>query len=60
MTVKEALGRIRDACCTASYHDGEYRVNLRNGSESTAYYTNNAADAVATAHAMRDHQQFGR
>lgn len=28
---------------------GEYRVNYRNGSEDTAYYTDDAIDAVDTA-----------
>jgi hypothetical protein len=52
--VKETLAKIRDIGCTARYRDGEFRVNLMNGTEATAYYTNLAADAIATAHAMRD------
>lgn len=30
----------------------EWRVNYRGGSEATAYYTDDADDAVATARAM--------
>jgi len=32
--------------------DGEYRVNFRGESESTAYYTNDIQDAVNTGVAM--------
>ena len=35
-----------------SLKDGEYRVNFRGGSEATAYYTNDAKDAIYTAWAM--------
>jgi hypothetical protein len=28
---------------------GDYRVNFRDGTETTAYYTNNLEDAVHTA-----------
>ncbi len=36
----------------------EYRVNFRNGTEATAYYTSDSADALATAKDMdaREHQ----
>jgi len=37
---------------THSAETGEYRVNYRGGKESTAYYTNDLADAVATGTAM--------
>jgi hypothetical protein len=31
---------------------GDYRVNFRDGNETTAYYTDNLEDAVNTAVAM--------
>jgi len=34
---------LREAC------SGDYRVNFRDGNESTAYYTKNLEDAVNTA-----------
>ncbi|MGI8481231.1 MAG: hypothetical protein ACR2MF_04085, partial [Chthoniobacterales bacterium] len=37
---------------TVRFRDGEYRVNFKAGKEATAYYTNDANDAVATAWAM--------
>lgn len=37
--------------------DGEYRVNFPMGSERTAYYTNDAQDAINTGIMMR--QQIG-
>ena len=33
----------------------EYRVNLRGGTEATAYYTDDLADAVATGGEMAKH-----
>ena len=33
---------------------GEYRVNLEEGTEATAYYTTDLEDAVATGKRMRD------
>lgn len=60
MTIKEALGRIRDMAMTARYRDGEFRVNYINGKEVTAYYTNSPEDAIATASHMRDTQQNGK
>lgn len=32
---------------------GEYRVNFPNGTEASAYYTNDATDAIYTARDMR-------
>lgn len=34
--------------CGRTYH-GEFRVNIKGGSEATAYYTKDAEDAVGTA-----------
>lgn len=39
--------------------DGEYRVNYRGGSEDTAYYTNDRADAIETARAMAQRPRCG-
>lgn len=35
-------------------HDGDYRVALQGGDESSAYYTNDLADALGTGHAMKE------
>lgn len=50
---------VREACralgLTCRMRDGEYRINFRaldGGREATAYYTSDADDAIATAHAM--------
>lgn len=45
--------RVREMGLTVTKRDGEFRVNYPNGGEATAYYTNDAADAVGTADAMR-------
>jgi len=34
------------------HNDGEYRVNFRNGTEDSAYYTNDLQDAVDTGRSM--------
>jgi hypothetical protein len=34
----------------------EYRVNYANGAEETAYYTDSAEDALATAQLMAKHK----
>lgn len=51
--VKQTLAAIRALGMSARYADGEYRVNFRGGAEATASYTNDAADAIATAEAMQ-------
>jgi len=38
---------------------GKYRVNFRDGNESTAYYTDDLEDAVNTAIAMARKQPSG-
>lgn len=43
---------IEDITITYSAEWEEYRVNFRGGSEATAYYTNDADDALGTARAM--------
>jgi hypothetical protein len=40
-----------------SSHEGEYRVNFRNGREATAYYTTDLTDAVGTAIQMTVKEQ---
>ena len=54
MTIQQTLKAIRDTGCTAKWNADlkEYRVNLKGGSEATAYYTEDAEDAVNTARAM--------
>ena len=55
MTLKQAKQILRDNEITLRYTKGysEYRVNYRyGGTEATAYYTSDLADAVATGIAM--------
>lgn len=52
MTLKEAKTLLRNYRLTITRKDGEFRVNLSNGREGTAYYTNDLDDAVMTALAM--------
>lgn len=54
--VKAAIAAVG---LTASRTDaGEWRVNYRGGSEATAYYTDDHADAIATAHAIAGLQRL--
>lgn len=54
LTDKEAQKQIRETGATVSRKDGEYRVNVPGGTEGTAYYTDDAKDAVGTAKHMMD------
>jgi len=56
MTHKATLKAIRDAGCSVSYlpECREYRVTLP-GRPETAYFTDDRADAVATAEHMVRH-----
>lgn len=49
---ESARSKIMDLGMTLARKDGEFRVNWRGGTESTAYYTNDLADALATAECM--------
>ena len=50
MTPQEAKSIARHLGLTLrKVRSGDYRVNLRDGSEMTAYYTDNLEDAVSTA-----------
>lgn len=58
MTLGEARTAIRTQAPSIAFRKteyGEYRVNFRGGREATAYYTNDLADAVATAIIMHKH-----
>jgi hypothetical protein len=56
MTIQKAM-TLQEAKSIARYlgltlrqvRSGDYRVNFRDGSETTAYYTDNLEDAVTTA-----------
>lgn len=52
MTQKDVISKIRAMGLSVRCIDGEYRVNYPGGAESTAYYTDDASDAVATARVM--------
>ena len=50
MTLQEAKSIARHLGLTLRLlRSGNYRVNFRNGNETTAYYTDNLEDAVKTA-----------
>lgn len=54
-TQKETIAQIRALGMSVRYvsDTGEYRVNFKNGSEDTAYYTDCPIDALGTAKAMK-------
>lgn len=52
LTDKEAFAQIRATGATVKKVDGEYVVNVPGGTEGTAYYTDDKADAVGTARVM--------
>jgi hypothetical protein len=50
MTLQEAKSIARHLRLTLrKVRSGDYRVNFRDGNETTAYYTDNLEDAVNTA-----------
>jgi hypothetical protein len=49
MNVKQTKQAIKALGMTAVHVEGEWRINYPNGSEATAYYTDDNADALATA-----------
>lgn len=53
MTLKEAKGLLRIIDITINRTKyAEYRINFIDGSEETAYYTENIQDAIDTAWTM--------
>ena len=53
MTLQEAKSIARRLGLTLrKVRSGEYRVNFRDGNETTAYYTDNLEDAVDAVVAM--------
>ena len=52
MTQKELFKSIRALGMVVTCTDGEYRVNYKGGSESSAYYTDDRMDALGTAREM--------
>lgn len=53
LTIATARAEIRAHGCTLRVgEDREFRVCLKGGTEASAYYTNDLADAVGTAAAM--------
>lgn len=53
-TVKDTMAAIRAlGNITVNRRDGEWRVNFRGEDENTAYYTNDADDALGTAKLMQ-------
>jgi hypothetical protein len=59
-TIKQTLQRVRELGMSASYNSntGEYRVNYREGTEQTAYYTTCGEDAIGTARFMVQNPDF--
>ena len=59
MTLQEAKSIARHLGLTLrQLRSGKYRVNFRDGNESTAHYTDNLDDAVNTAVAMARKRAF--
>ena len=59
MTLQEAKSIARHLGLTLRLlHSGKYRVNFRDGNETTAYYTDDLEDAVNTAVAMARKRVF--
>lgn len=52
LTYKIAVKVVRSLNLTLARCNGEFRINLKNGKENTAYYTSCLADAVGTARIM--------
>lgn len=52
LTIKELREALKTLGCTLQIRDGEYRVNIKGGSEATAYYTDDREDALDTARFM--------
>lgn len=53
ITFKEVKSQIAAiGGLSVSKREGEFRVNFRDGSEATAYYTNDPQDAIDTAKAI--------
>lgn len=53
LTLKDATSQLRLIGMTLRSNSIEYRVNFHGGTEDTAYYTDDLADAVATGKMMR-------
>ncbi|HSX22265.1 MAG TPA: hypothetical protein VLE97_05770 [Gaiellaceae bacterium] len=51
-TVAGTKAAIRATGASVKYQDGEWQVNVPRGTEATAYYTNDADDAINTARSM--------
>lgn len=60
MKQSEAFNTIREFGCTVRKNDGEYRVCPKESGEGAAYYTDDLADAVTTAQAMRESIELRR
>jgi hypothetical protein len=61
MTLREAKSIARHLGLTLrQVRSGDYRVNFRDGSETTAYYTNGLEDAVTTAVEMARARRLGK
>ena len=59
MTLQEAKSIARHLGLTLrKMRSGAYRVNFRDGNETTAYYTCNLEDAVKTAVEMASKRQL--
>ncbi|MHB1059792.1 MAG: hypothetical protein ACYC0F_18105 [Rhodanobacter sp.] len=58
-TPAQTMVAIRIMGMAARYEDGEYRINYPRGTEATAYYTDDAKDALQTARQMATARLFG-
>lgn len=51
-TLKQAMLLAKGLSMSIRKNDGEYRINYKNGTENTAYYTTDIVDAIQTMVAM--------
>ena len=58
MTIQQTLQTIKALGLSARWSSEyrEFRINLKGGSEATAYYTESAIDAITTAKKMADRE----
>jgi hypothetical protein len=58
MTIRRAKLALHEHGVSLRYRDGEFRVNLAGGNESTAYYTDDLQDAVETGRMMANRTEW--
>lgn len=59
-TLKNAKVILSEIGMGITKRDDEYRVNFKNGTENTAYYTNDLQDALETGMKMAGYVKAGK